>query len=300
MLERLTLELTTKCNLRCIHCFQEHDPYSTMDTKLALSLINEANKLNFGQIVLTGGEPTLHRDFSIIYRHARSLGFIINIFTNATVIPVKVKKIITNMPPHIVSITLYGLDQDTFYTMTGRRLDFNKALDNVKFYKKLGSDVVLRFHALTVTKKSISAFIKFAKSVSCDYGVNVQVIPRLNGKDDNLNYRLSPKEIKEIESKYNFDFIGHNPTEVPIRECDLGDNAYITANGKLQGCPIYTSLFETVDNNNLKEQMQKLSLAGNYVRKQRHLNRGVCPAWLHLEGTKAVKSFLNNLGAKDL
>jgi hypothetical protein len=29
-------------------------------------------------------------------------------------------------------------------------------------------------------------------------------------------------------------------------------------------------------------------------------SRGVCFAWRHLEGSKAVKSFLNNLGAKDL
>jgi MoaA/NifB/PqqE/SkfB family radical SAM enzyme len=74
----LFFHLLTRCNLRCRHCYinpAQHGnhmlPRATANRWLTLFIDRhpEAN------LVLLGGEPTLHPDLSAIVRHARNLGY---------------------------------------------------------------------------------------------------------------------------------------------------------------------------------------------------------------------------------
>jgi radical SAM protein with 4Fe4S-binding SPASM domain len=62
-LRYLELQITRRCNLRCRHCYI--GPPS--DTELALpdikSILDEFQKMQGLRLIITGGEPLLHRDF---------------------------------------------------------------------------------------------------------------------------------------------------------------------------------------------------------------------------------------------
>lgn len=88
-LDFLWIEVTTKCNLRCIHCYAESD--STLDispiTEELKRVIGEAAALGCRKLQLTGGECTLRDDLNEILIYAKSSGFeFIEIFTNGTLI----------------------------------------------------------------------------------------------------------------------------------------------------------------------------------------------------------------------
>ncbi|MBU3954285.1 MAG: radical SAM protein, partial [Proteobacteria bacterium] len=74
----LFFHILTKCNLSCSHCYinrEQHGdmtlPFDTIRDWLGL-FAPKAPKTN---LVLLGGEPTLHPDLYLVVREARRLGF---------------------------------------------------------------------------------------------------------------------------------------------------------------------------------------------------------------------------------
>lgn len=294
------IELTTRCNLRCVHCFQEHNPGDVLPTATALKIIELADSLGASQLVLTGGEPMLHPDFAEIYERARSHGLIVKLFTNGLVIPPQNWEVLKKMPPHMVEITVYGTDPKMLKLVTQRNVDLDRVKTNVRRYQQLGSPVYLKWHAMTVSREGTGPFIELAKELECDWGVNVQIIPMRNGDQTPVQYRLSGESIKQLEQEHGLDFLGDARDGEDLRGCTLGEQIYVTAEGRLQGCPIFVKITEKLVPDRMEQQVYQISKAGAQIRQVQELSNGVCPAWLHLEGTEKVESFLASMGAEGL
>ena len=93
-LRYLFLELTDRCNLNCKHCGSKCTANNS--TYLEYSIIEKtlyqvARKYNPSEIMIciTGGEPFLHPDIYKIIYLSRSLGFLVGITSNGTLIGIK-------------------------------------------------------------------------------------------------------------------------------------------------------------------------------------------------------------------
>ncbi|HWK55431.1 MAG TPA: pyrroloquinoline quinone biosynthesis protein PqqE [Hyphomicrobiales bacterium] len=81
----LNLELTYRCPLHCVYCYNPVD-YAhigpELDTAAWLRVLREARALGAVQLGLSGGEPLLRPDLEAIIREARQLGFYTNLLTS--------------------------------------------------------------------------------------------------------------------------------------------------------------------------------------------------------------------------
>lgn len=104
------IELTRKCNLRCPHCFVEGGTArgSELPTDEILSLLEQWAELGVFSVVLTGGEPTIHRDFVPILLRAHELGFTVSVATNGMALT---DKLLAKIPHDdvIISVSLDGI-----------------------------------------------------------------------------------------------------------------------------------------------------------------------------------------------
>src|SRR5215468_2094123 len=81
----LLLELTYRCPLHCVFCYnptsfaQTTDELSTEDW---LRVLREARALGAVQLGLSGGEPLLRDDLEVIVAEAHALGFYTNLVTS--------------------------------------------------------------------------------------------------------------------------------------------------------------------------------------------------------------------------
>lgn len=58
------LEITSNCNLRCLHCYNESGVlHSQIDKQTFMNIINELPDNSDTSITISGGEPTTHPDF---------------------------------------------------------------------------------------------------------------------------------------------------------------------------------------------------------------------------------------------
>lgn len=62
----LYLHITFACNLRCNHCYAVGDQNQFLSLPTIIKVITQALKENYRQIIITGGEPMLHPEFTQI------------------------------------------------------------------------------------------------------------------------------------------------------------------------------------------------------------------------------------------
>lgn len=77
-------ELTTRCNARCGHCDYWAGPRSIMADHTVQALLSKCLAQPPHEIVLTGGEPTLHPDFGGIVQRLSEAGAPLKLATNGT------------------------------------------------------------------------------------------------------------------------------------------------------------------------------------------------------------------------
>ena len=134
-LRQLFLELTLRCNERCLHCgsacgdVPAHElPAETC--KRVLDEVKEDFSPKLPQLCITGGEPLLRQDFFEILGYAHKLGFRWGMTTNGTLITKDVARKLAEVGMGTVSVSLDGLEEqnDAFRRTPG---GFRKALTGI-------------------------------------------------------------------------------------------------------------------------------------------------------------------------
>ena len=82
----LYIELTSKCNLRCKHCYMEGGLARPNELRLSqmLTLIEEFAELGGAFFTLSGGEPLLYPNWPALAKHAAKKGLRLALMTNGT------------------------------------------------------------------------------------------------------------------------------------------------------------------------------------------------------------------------
>lgn len=81
-------DLTSKCNLRCKHCVVSAGEEGTEELSFdqCCTLIDQFADFGVGQLILSGGEPMVRKDFFDIAEYAAGKGILIQVATNGTLI----------------------------------------------------------------------------------------------------------------------------------------------------------------------------------------------------------------------
>ena len=142
------LELTYRCNERCRHCYIDTPKMQCasdeMTTKEWFDVIDALGRLGCGEILVTGGEPTLRTDFIEICDRVVRNGMLLNVFTNALNIPDDLFDKLVALHPNSVSFSLYGGNAKFHDYITQIPGSFDKTLLNILKFKCAGVDIFVK------------------------------------------------------------------------------------------------------------------------------------------------------------
>lgn len=141
-LRHLFLELTLRCNERCLHCGSNCGDVSSEEItpKQYAKFLAEV-KGDFGtadkMLCITGGEPLLRKDFFDIMASAHELGFSWGMTSNATLIDEEVAKDLKRVGMATISVSIDGLEEthDAFRRTPG---GWKRGLNGVENLIKVG------------------------------------------------------------------------------------------------------------------------------------------------------------------
>ena len=136
------LELTWRCNARCRHCYLDMPEEQTAVGELSevewLSVVDQLSRMGCMNVLVTGGEPTLHPAFLPVCERIVKRGMLCDIYTNGIDIPDAMFGALCELPLNSVSVSLYS-GTDAFHDeVTGIPGSFRKTLDALLRFKDAG------------------------------------------------------------------------------------------------------------------------------------------------------------------
>lgn len=249
-LTSLHIEVTGKCNEKCIHCYIPHDlKLRNIDSDLFYEILKQAKDLNVLHVTLSGGEPMLHKDFCGFLKKCREYNFSVSVLTNLTLLDDIVFEEMRKNKLLSVQVSLYSMQSDIHNGIT----KMNGSLDKTKkaILKLLENDVPVQISCpiMKQNKEHYKDVLKWAKGnlikVSSDY----EIIAEYNNSRDNLNCRLSLSEIKDIlneklleDSDYLYSLSNNIENNRNAKKDDricsvCYSSICISENGKVYPCP---------------------------------------------------------------
>lgn len=169
----LEIELTRRCNLECIYCYNSssRDPeIPDFDFELLKCVLKNAYEYGIRSITYLGGEPTLHPEINEIIKFTKAIGMEeVVLYTNGTVMNDRLLDTINTFVDSVV-IHIDSIDPDVFADV--HRIDrpsslsyFESTLNNISLLKSSGYNSSNLRHCLTLffpTYRSLEKTLRWA------------------------------------------------------------------------------------------------------------------------------------------
>lgn len=247
------IELTDRCNLRCVHCYINQPvgslpaKQSELNTAQVCQIIDAISSAGCLFLILTGGEVLVRPDFPEIYLHTLRAGILPTIFTNGTMITTEIADLLASAPPQGVDITLYGATRETYEAVTQQPGSFDRCMNGIKMLLERGVHVSLKAMLLTINKHELNAMKAFADELGLKFRYDGTLWPRLDGDEQPYRYRISTEEMFEIDRADEERFAewqrrAKEFSEIPIRKdyvfnCGAATRSFhIDSKGNLCAC----------------------------------------------------------------
>lgn len=201
-----SMELTRRCSLRCIHCYnnltdsESAEGGGELTTAEHLRIQDELAEIGCLWLHLTGGEVLARRDFLEIYRHAKQAGFLITLFSNGTLLTPAIADALAELRPFAIEITLYGATQETYERVTGVPGSYDRCRRGIALLVERGLPLKLKTMALTTNIHELDAMKRFAEEeIGVAFAFDGLVNARLDCSQAPLAVRLQPEQVVALD-----------------------------------------------------------------------------------------------------
>jgi radical SAM protein with 4Fe4S-binding SPASM domain len=196
-----SIELTRRCNLRCAHCCLNL-PLSAkgeLDSETVERIFSEMAEAGCLWLLLTGGEPLVREDFTRLYTFAKNKGFLLNLFTNATLVTPEHVSLLKDLKPFKLEVTVYGATEQTYERVTRVRGSFRRCLKGVEQLASTGASLCLKTMALTLNQEEVFGVEALAKRFGATFRFDPLVTARVDGGAGPLKVRLTPEQALRVD-----------------------------------------------------------------------------------------------------
>jgi radical SAM protein with 4Fe4S-binding SPASM domain len=210
----LHLELTTGCNLNCIHCYNESE-ISKLNTQNELSvdewkrIIREGFEIGCRRVQFIGGEPFLNKKllYSLI-PFARKMGYTsLEVSTNGTLITEKDLDFLKENGVDI-AFSVYSYNNQTHDLITKRKGSYKKTFRAIQC--ALEKTIIVRASVVVMrqNEQETTETLNFLRSLGVQYLRSAAIEP--SGRGCNIDLIDSEALNKQLRDKPHFAKINKN------------------------------------------------------------------------------------------
>lgn len=198
-LTNLHIEITSKCNERCVHCYIPHDnKVSDIEPDLFYDILEQCKNMRLLHLTLSGGEPMLHNNFCDFLRKCNEYNFSVNVLSNLTLLNDEIIKEMRTNPLLGVQVSLYSMNPDIHDEITQIKGSFEKTINAI--LQLIENDIPLQI-SCPIMKQNKNCYddVKiWAKKHKIHVGDDYVIIARYNHTTQNLSNRLSINDVEEV------------------------------------------------------------------------------------------------------
>lgn len=200
------LEITSRCNLRCVHCYlgpqeeQQKKRASEMSTEEVKTFVDQMAEAGTIYLTITGGDPMMRPDFPEIYRHAKMRGLLVTVFCDGILVTDRIIELFRELPPSMVEVSIYGATAETYEKVTRVPGSFPKFLAGMARLRAASMRINLKSVLMTINQHEMAAMAQMAEDWGIKFRYDSAIFPCLpNRGEAPLDLRVEPARAVEIE-----------------------------------------------------------------------------------------------------
>lgn len=272
----IEIELTGRCNERCIHCYipnSKKDCGIDMDFYTFQSLIDQYSELGGLHVMLSGGEVFLHKDILRMIKYCRDKDLQVSVLSNLIALKDEFIPELKDANLSIIQTSLYSLNPAIHDKITKVKGSCEKTKMAIEKLVKADVPVQISCPTMKANFKDYADVIKYARNLRCKAQTDFIMMAQADLNTENLVNRLSidetEKVIRDIMAN-DIDYKEYLSTDVdkefgmidikskkfldqPL--CGAGvDDCCVTANGDVYPCAGWQDMVVgNIHNQTLKE-----------------------------------------------
>jgi radical SAM protein with 4Fe4S-binding SPASM domain len=192
------LDLTYRCNERCVHCYLDHDDHGEMTTTEINDLLDQLAAAGVFFLILSGGEIFLRKDLFEIVEYARKLLFAVKLKTNAVMIRDAKAKRIAALGVESVQISVYSHRAKVHDAITKVPGSFRRTIEGATLLKSNGVRVSFANVLMKHNAGDYAEVQALAAGLGVGYHVDPTITPMMDGDRSILDLNITPGELEQV------------------------------------------------------------------------------------------------------
>jgi radical SAM protein with 4Fe4S-binding SPASM domain len=192
------LDVTYRCNERCIHCYLDHDDHGEMTTAEIRNLLDQLAKAGVFFLTLSGGEVFMRMDFFDIVECARSLMFSVKVKTNAFMIRAKEAQRLRDLAVQDVQVSIYSHRPEVHDAITLLPGSLKRSVDGIKLLRSHGVKVIIANVLMTQNLGDHAGVKELAQELGAECTIDPTITPMMDGGRGVLKLGLGVPQLNAV------------------------------------------------------------------------------------------------------
>lgn len=249
-LDTFHIELTSKCNERCVHCYIPHENKTTIiDCDLMYNVLDQCKQMGVLTVIFSGGEPMLHPHFCDFLKYAKDLDFNVVVLSNLTLLTDEIIKALMYRHASCVNVSLYSMNMEVHDAITTIAGSFEKTKANIEKLIENNVPIQINCPIMKQNKDTFHTVVQWGQSHKCSVITDYLIMARSNRSTDNLKNRLTKDDLEVVikklldtdvvfQSNVKSNFTEHNaPLSSDDKVCGVGMSTLcMVTNGDVFPC----------------------------------------------------------------
>jgi radical SAM protein with 4Fe4S-binding SPASM domain len=192
------LDLTYRCNERCVHCYLDHDDHGEMNTAEIKGLLDQMADAGVFFLTISGGEIMMRKDFFEILEHAHARTFCIKLKTNGVLIRKKEAERIRALGVESVQISVYSHRAEVHDAITKMPGSFRQTIEAVRLLRTVGLHVTMANVLMVQNAKDYPGVRALASELGAQCTLDPTITPMMDGERSILELNVDKAALREV------------------------------------------------------------------------------------------------------
>ena len=192
------MDVTYRCNERCVHCYLDHDDHGEMTTAEIKDVLSQLAEAGVFFLIFSGGEVFMRMDFFELVEYARSLMFCVKLKTNAFMIGEEEADRLAAAHLDSVQVSIYSHRPEVHDAITLLPRSLERSIAGIRRLRDRGVKVILANVLMRPNFQDYAGVKALAKELGAEFTIDPTITPMMDGDRSILSLGIEQEELQQV------------------------------------------------------------------------------------------------------